>query len=72
MGLKETANSTDLEYGGYAKEQEVTTLENVEPSDNHNAAEIDPHSLNAGLQRGLKDRRKHFLCFHARIYNAYS
>jgi hypothetical protein len=48
----------DLEFGGSGKGQEVSTLEYIPHSDNGAAREMDPTSLNAGLQRGLKDRRK--------------
>ncbi|KAI8580116.1 hypothetical protein K450DRAFT_280112 [Umbelopsis ramanniana AG] len=56
MDLKDTGNSGDLEFGGYSKEQHISTLENVEIFDNQDVVEKDPNSLNAGLQRGLKDR----------------
>lgn len=59
MDLKDTGNSADLEFGGYAKEQEISTLENVEATDDQAVVEKDPDSINAGLHRGLKDRRKY-------------
>jgi hypothetical protein len=58
MDSKGTGNSADLEFNGYAKEQDISTFENVETPDNQVVVEKDPNSLNAGLHRGLKDRRK--------------
>lgn len=57
MQPKDTGNSADLEFGEYTKEQEISTLENGEAMDDQAVVEKDPASLNAGLHRGLKDRR---------------
>jgi len=69
MDSKDTG--ADLEFGGYAKEQEISTLENVEATDDQAVVEKDPDSINAGLHRGLKDRRKYWHAQIQKILNAY-
>lgn len=62
MDNKGIADTGNLEFGGLNKQQEVNTFEHISQSDDGaGVREMDPNSLNVGLHRGLKDRRKPYI-----------